>query len=603
MASTTDISGEALDRKNKAQLFAQRFQEQIAAQGDKTVFVGRPENITYGRLEEMVNRVGEVFQRHGIQPGDRVGLSLKRGPVLIAAMAACLKSGVTYVPIDNNYPPQKMKYVCQHSDLKLLFWDEPGMAAAAFCSCASVNLDNWMETKNPAFQPAWPVAKPDHIAYIMYTSGTTGDPKGVQISQKALAQFLTEFPASLGLEQNDVFLSMTSISFDISGVELVLPLVLGAQIFFADKTEALNQSRLEEQIRQNHISVVQMTPLMWREFINNGLDGPKLGEVKKLCGGETMSQLVARRLLEGDRKGLWNLYGPTEATIWAFTHRVTEEDLRETSISIGKPMPGVIAEIRDGGEEGELLLGGAFLADGYFGRPDLTADKFGHFNDRDYLLYSTGDLVKRLPDGRFEFYGRNDDQIKIQGNRLELSSITFLLDGMKEIKSSAVILNEEKDEEGETKKKILAFCVPQPGFSPTAAEIRHHLSQSLPLAALPSKIVFVEEIPKSSSGKVDREKLKKHLGAAAAGSQSSKEPQTEDLAALFGEILKKTGVGPDDDFFDIGGDSFNVTELTLSIEKKFNLKIPVPEIILHGTPSGITDWISKHQATKTRSLS
>src|SRR6185295_900888 len=353
----------------------------------------------------------------------------------------------------------------------------------------------------------WSGVGADNAAYVIYTSGSTGRPKGVQISHGALTNFLASMAEMPGIGAEDRLLAVTSLSFDIAGLELYLPLMVGGRVVLASREEAADGRRLQEMISESGITVLQATPATWRLLLESGWQG---GEgLKALCGGEALSPVLAASLLE--RVGsLWNVYGPTETTVWS-----TVEEIRsEGPVSIGRPIANTEAYVLDGsgqpspvGVPGELLLGGAGLARGYLARPELTAERFvpDPFGAPGSRLYRTGDLARYRTDGTLECLGRIDHQVKVRGFRIELGEIETALGNHPEVAAAVVVAPEETTGE----RRLVAYVVPREGAGgePLTRDLRAAVRRSLPEHMVPTVWVQLAALPLTPNGKVDRRAL------------------------------------------------------------------------------------------------
>jgi amino acid adenylation domain-containing protein len=388
--------------------------------------------LTYGELDAEANRLANHLRRRGLEPGQRVGIHTERGPGMLAAVLAAWKAGAAYVPLDPGFPPERLQFMLQDSGAALLVTQERLASRLAWAPDRTVILDGEADAvlSSPATRPGIPVDG-GRLAYVIYTSGSTGTPKGVQIEHRALVNFLEAMRRSPGMTEQDVVPAITTLSFDISGLELFLPLIAGARIVLVDHDTAADGMRLAALVEADGITCMQATPATWQMLIDAGWLGSSA--LRILCGGEAMSATLAGKLLSRG-SAVWNLYGPTETTIWSTAHRVTSAD---GPIPIGRPIANTRIYILDGrmepvpaGIAGELYIGGDGLARGYLNRPELTAERFvadPFAGEPGARLYRTGDLARYRPDGCIEFLGRSDFQVKLRGFRIELGEIESAL--------------------------------------------------------------------------------------------------------------------------------------------------------------------------------
>jgi amino acid adenylation domain-containing protein len=415
--------------------------------------------------------------------------------------------------------------------------------------------------------------RPADLAYIIYTSGSTGRPKGVMVTHGSVVNFLTHMAHSPGIEASDVLAAVTPISFDIAGLELYLPLMKGARVAIVPREVGVDGARLTAILETAGASMMQATPSTWRLLLEAGW--APAGPLRILCGGEAMPADLAISLAEKS-SSVWNLYGPTETTIWSTLDRVGADG----RIRIGRPISNTQLYVLDEGGEvsptgvaGELYIGGAGLARGYFGRPDLTAERFvpSPFGDGEQL-YRTGDLVRYLPDGNLEFLGRLDHQVKLRGYRIELGEIEAKLVARSDVHQCVVVARE--DVAGE--KRLVAYVVAADAAPAEAGDLRAHLTQSLPEYMVPSSFVALQALPLTPNGKIDRRALPAPEGRAGVGEYVAPRTLTEQtLASVWCEVLKLERAGIDDNFFELGGHSLLATRVMARVRDAFQIELPL----------------------------
>ena len=518
---------------------------------------------TYTRLEALAGRLARQLRGHGAGPESIVGLSVGRLPSLVLAQLAIWKAGAAYLPLDPIYPADRLAYMLEDSGAAILVVDRRDEAApAALREAAQVVIDLAdfeAEAATPDEQEPWvPAALSEHsLAYVLYTSGSTGKPKGVMIEHGSLANFIAAMAEKPGLHAGDRLLSVTTMSFDISGLEIWLPLAAGARVDLARRESLQDPARLTAVLERCDATVVQATPATWRLLLDGGFAGrPGL---KALCGGEALPAELADRLLAKVGE-LWNVYGPTETTIWSSTRKVEPgsalavvplgEPIRQTSFSLvdasGQPQPP--------GVPGELTIGGAGLARGYFGKKAMTAERFRP--DPESALpgarrYHTGDLARLRLDGELEFLGRLDFQVKVRGFRIELGEIEAALLTHPEVAEAVVVARGD----GPSGSRLVGYIRPVAGQKVEAPALQHHLREGLPEYMVPALFVFLDQFPLTPNGKVDRRALPAPETTATA---EWREPATEAekaLARIWQEVLRVPKVGAEDHFFQLGGDS------------------------------------------------
>ncbi len=368
-------------------------------------------------------------------------------------------------------------------------------------------LDNPAVRTAPASGPQPSAATLDDLAYVIFTSGSTGRPKGVEISQRALVNFLASMQRAPGISSDDVLLAVTTLSFDIAGLEVFLPLLSGARLVVLSRETAMDGWALRGEIERHQATLLQATPATWRLLLESGWTGTP--NLKALIGGEACPRELAAQLLP--RLGeLWNMYGPTETTIWSTIERLSLDD---GPISIGRPIANTQVYILDAhlqptpvGVPGELHIGGAGLARGYLDRAELTAEKFlqDPFPPKaDARMYKTGDLARYLPDGNLECLGRIDQQIKLRGFRIEPGEIEAVFRTHPEVRDAAVTVRQSPGGD----ERLLGYYIPRNGRPIDEADMRHHLEQHLPIYMVPSVLVPLEALPLTPNRKVDYKAL------------------------------------------------------------------------------------------------
>lgn len=417
----------------------------------------------------------------------------------------------------------------------------------------------------------------DTLAYVIYTSGSTGQPKGVQISHRSLANVLESMRAEPGLGPADRLLAVTTFSFDIAGLELWLPLTTGATVVLATREEARDGRLLAELAARERVSVMQATPSTWRLLVEAGWRNEQ--RLKVLVGGEALDVELARTLLALAPE-VWNLYGPTETTIWSTAHRVRE---RQAPVPIGRPIANTRTCVLDDRLQlvpsdvlGELYIGGAGVARGYFGRPDLTGERFlpdPYAEVPGARMYRTGDLARVAEDGTLCFEGRSDNQVKLRGFRIELGDIEAALVASPSVQRAAAGLCPGADGQA----TLVAWCVRKDATAFDAAGLRRELRERLPEYMVPSVIVPVDQLPLTPNGKVDRRRLAPP-GRALVAPGPSRPPRTvleQQMARLWCEALQTDRLGLDDDFFEQGGHSMLAARLLARVSSAFGVEVPV----------------------------
>lgn len=471
------------------------FEEQVLRTPNAVAIICEEVQLTYAALNQRANQLAHHLLALGVEPEDRVGICMERSPEMLVALLAILKAGGAYVPLDPTYPPARIAFIVADAGMDLLVTTQTLGEPFADRVKQSVYLDRDAEiiAQNRVENPQTGVSS-RNLAYTIYTSGSTGQPKGVSIEHRSVVNFLTSMAATPGLTAQDTLLAVTTISFDIAGLELYLPLIKGAKIVLASSQVAADGQRLMQLMHSARPTIMQATPATWRLLLVYGWQGSP--DLKILCGGEALTQDLAEKLLERGAS-VWNLYGPTETTIWSTVHRVLapsngagEEDANGV-VSIGRPLANTSIYILDAhgqpvpvGVIGELFIGGDGLARGYFNRPALTTERFlphPFDNQPDARIYKTGDLARYRADGAIDFLGRADHQVKLRGFRIELGEIESTLNRHPGVAQSVVVLKEDDD----AHKRLVAYLTLNPEeVLPLPAWQLHRLPNQLPLAVI-----------------------------------------------------------------------------------------------------------------------
>jgi len=551
-------------------------------------FGGAAGRLTYRSLNARANRVARGLLARGVQPGDLVGIALDRGADMLAALIGVAKAGAGYVPLDPAFPPARIAYMLQDSDVRLVIADASTRMLAGAVPVFDPQGDLPVDNSNLGLE-----VPPTARAYVLYTSGSTGRPKGVEITHHAFVNFLTSMIREPGLSATDRLLAITTLSFDIAGLELWGPLVSGGALVMARREDAVNAPLLADLITDEKVTILQATPSTWRMLMDAGWQGAN--GLKALSGGEPLPLDLARRLAP-QVAALWNLYGPTETTVWSTLARILPD---ATSVPIGLPIANTEIVVLDSrmhavppGASGELFIGGEGLALGYLGRPDLTADRFiPHPLDAAARLYRTGDMARwaKTPDGGYvlECLGRADNQIKLRGYRIEPEEIETRLEALPELRQAAVVLRE--DVAGD--QRLIAYMVPQGVARPDATTLVHALAADLPRYMVPSRFVWCDALPLTPNGKTDRLHLARQPladvqdraqngGRRDAGSATQAE---RDMHAIWIKTLNLTDISMEDDFFELGGHSLLAVKLFAEIKRKFGADMPISTLFAHPT--------------------
>ena len=549
------------------------FGRQVAARPEATAIVADDATLTYRELDVRAGRVARRLADAGVAPGSLVGVCTERSAAMVVALFGVLKAGAAYVPLDPDFPAQRLAYMASDAALSVALADETG--ARVLAGLVPTLLAVADAASAPAGPPPAVAAAPDDLAYVIYTSGSTGQPKGVEIPQRAIANLLMAMHASPGLTAADRLLAVTTLSFDIAALELFGPLTAGASVVVASRDAARNPSALAETIARSGATVMQATPATWRMLIADGWSGR--GTMRIWCGGEALAPQLAADLLPRCAE-LWNMYGPTETTVWSTVNRIMRP---EDAASIGGPIANTRLYVVDRrgepvpvGVPGELCIGGHGVARGYRGRPDLTAERFvsDRFSSREARLYRTGDLVSWTAGGSLRFLGRIDHQVKVRGFRIELGEIEVALARQPGVAEAVVVARPGPDGE----QRLVAYVVATSGAQPAPADLTAGLRASLPSYMVPSAYMMLDTLPLTPNGKVDRRALPEPTAEATRRTVfvAPRTAAEEMVAAIWAEVLQRDPIGVHDDFFELGGHSLLATRLMARLQAAFTVSVP-----------------------------
>ena len=574
----------------------QLFQSQADRTPAAPAVVFGEEQLSYDELNRRSNQLAHYLLRRGIGQEARVGIYLERSPAMLVALLGVLKAGAAYVPLDPAFPKERISFIADDAELGLLLTQ--GHLAEQLLTKAGefVRIDaDWPAIALESVEAPKVDVQPENLAYVLYTSGSTGKPKGVQIQHRSVVNFLNAMRAKPGLGADDVLLAVTTLSFDIAGLELYLPLTVGARVVLATREQAVDGAQLVRLLSNSGITVMQATPATWRVLLESGWTGnPKF---KILCGGEALSRELADQLLPRCRE-LWNMYGPTETTIWSSVFRV--RDTNWSIAPIGRPIANTQMYVLDKkcqplpiGVAGELYIGGDGIARGYWKRPELTVEKFvtNLFRAQEGArLYATGDQARWLPDGNLQYLGRLDTQVKVRGYRIELGEVENALAKHPDVQQTVAMVRE--DVPGD--KRLVAYVISKPDSNASSSEWRGYLRQSLPEYMIPSDFVSLEQFPLTPNGKVDRRALPAPDSTRVSTEfVAARNPGEELLCGIWSEVLRVPTVGVHDNFFELGGHSLLATQVISRIQRTLKLDVPLRAIFEESTVAGLAKRVEQ----------
>ncbi|RZL44230.1 MAG: amino acid adenylation domain-containing protein, partial [Pedobacter sp.] len=570
--------------------------------GDKTAVVFNNESFTYKDLSDKVNQLANFLSKKGVCSGDIVALSIERSMEMLISLLAILKTGAAYLPLDPEYPIDRIEFMLEDSASKLLLVSQSYKHKYQTYSTEIVLDEIWSDLSNYQTQYEEKEILGNDLAYILYTSGSTGKPKGVKITHRNLVNFLISMKSIPGIKSSDRLLAITTISFDIAGLELYLPLISGAELVIADAEATKDGRILLNILSEKKISIMQATPSTWQMILDSGWENKF--DLKVLSGGEALPKDLAPKLLELSDE-LWNMYGPTETTIWSTVKQIQADDkvltiglpINNTQVYImdeeGKPLPH--------NQIGEIYIGGDGVASGYLNRAELTAEKF--VQDKvsgkpGSKLYRTGDLGKLLDNNEIQCLGRIDHQVKIRGHRIELGEIESMISKQNGIKQAVVLARE--DVAGD--KRLIAYVTLEDDASEKVMvnsdekginvskeiiqNMKNNLNEILPAYMVPEDFIALKSFPLTPNAKIDRKALPKPRNKKIAVKTNQKLSLTKNeelVRDIWEDALTLTDLKAEDDFFELGGHSLIAVKVMVAIEKKTGKRLPLATLFNNST--------------------
>ncbi|MEU6784673.1 amino acid adenylation domain-containing protein [Nonomuraea angiospora] len=541
------------------------------------------------RLWAAAEATRDELRAAGVGRGDVVALLARRGPELAAAAVGVWLAGAAYLPLEPDHPQQRLDYQLDDAGAAVVLAGDGIVVSGDRTVLPLVPVDS--VTPVPGTVTAFSSVRPEDCAYLIYTSGSTGLPKGTLIDHYSLANLIAHFAHQLAVSAEDTVLWLTTFSFDISALELFLPLTTGARLAVAPDDARTQGEPLAEALRRYEVTVAQATPTTWRLVIDQ-VAGQLAGR-RVLCGGEPMPAVLAKRLSATGCE-LYNVYGPTETTIWSTSGRI---DPAADRVDVGVPIANtkVYVAAPDGrplpiGTRGELCIAGDGVAIGYHNRPELTAERFGE-HPQYGRSYRTGDLAQWTSDGRLEILGRLDRQIKLRGNRIELAEVEGVLLTHPDVRAAAVVVVGDPSADA-----VLWAFVVAPARPEVTSELWEHASASLPYAATPQEYVTVDAFPMTGNDKVDYPALRR-LATELRDAENSVEEEelpsesgdqlVDSLVALWKVMLNRTDLGPNSHFFALGGHSLLAVKLLQEIKRATQIRLKLKDIFEEPTPAGL----------------
>ena len=581
---------------------------------EKIALVFQDQKLTYRHLHERANQLATYLVMRGIQKGDIIGVALDRSPEMLITLLAILKAGAAYLPLDPAYPHDRIAFMLTDSSAQMVVTSQKYVGRLNL-SVIEVEVEMALAESSglPTNEPTVSTGG-DDLAYILYTSGSTGRPKGGLIEHHNVVNLLTSMIDWPGITPDDRLLAVTTISFDIAGLELFLPLLVGATLVLAD-TETTRDGRLLLEAAQNEqISIIQATPATYKMMLAAGWETPL--PLKVLCCGEPLLKDLAQKLLTRCAS-LWNMYGPTETTIYSTGKQILPSD---NLITIGRPIRNTQVYILDDagnqlgiGSVGEITIGGQGVARGYHNRPELNAEKFVKNQFGDGLLYRTGDLGKWTSTGEIHYLGRMDQQVKIRGYRIELGEIDHAILGNSDIKDAVVVVREDRP----GYPYLVAYVVPettpdssthdphQPVPAVSKEQIqgwKQRVKELLPEYMVPTEFIVLPQLPLTPNGKIDRKALPKPESTSQSSAPAVVRPQTREeelVATIWSDVLGLETINDTDDFFELGGHSLIAVQVMARIEKETGKRLPLSTLFEYPTIQKLASLLQTNKKTTT----
>jgi amino acid adenylation domain-containing protein len=561
--------------------------------------------LTYLELNQRANQLAHYLQKRGVGPDGLVGICLERSTQMLVGLLGILKAGAAYVPLDPSYPAERLAFILEDTQVPILLTQQRLLASLPESAARMLVLDtDWQEVALESVENPPPCVNGENLAYVMYTSGSTGRPKGVMVCHRGVSNYLCWRQITFPLRATDRALQKTSFGFVDSIWELFEPLMVGAQVLMARPDGHQDPAYLAQFIAEQHITVADFIPSLLQLF----LEQPGVEQCSTLrrvtTGSETVTMELQERFFAHFEAHLYNLYGPTEASIASTCWRCERGSILPT-VPIGRPIANTQIYVLDQtgepvpvGMPGEIYIGGVGLARGYLNSPELTAEQFlpHPFSQvPGARLYRTGDVGRYRPDGNLEFLGRADHQVKIRGFRVELGEIEAVL-GQHPIVQE-VAIRAWQDSAGQA--RLAAYVVPVPGQNPTPHDLRNFLKQKLPAYMVPAAMVFLDTMPLTANGKVNRRALPRPEESREVDTAfvAPRTPVEQHLAEIWAQVLRLPQVGIHDDFFALGGHSLMAIQIVSRIRQRLQVELPVQALFETPTIAELAVTITQNHLT------
>ncbi|WP_439482928.1 amino acid adenylation domain-containing protein [Cyclobacterium plantarum] len=578
--------------------------------GDKEAIIARNKSFSYQQLNETSNQLADLLTQKGVERNDIVGVVMDRSIEMITAIIAVLKAGAAYLPVDTDFPPERIGYMLKDA-AKVHITHKKHAGGFNTPSEEVLWEDFWQQRSHLSKENPSPDNDPKDPAYIIYTSGSTGKPKGVILSHGNLYNFLKTVSHRPGITSANKFLAVSSASFDIALLELILPFVHGAQVVVLDQIERRDPGVILDYLTQHKANIMFATPTHWKMLLESGWTSP-VDDLQIISGGEALSQELAGKLLRLC-DSLWNIYGPTETTVFSTIKKIEKH---QPLITIGREVLNTRIYILDEkqqqvpqGSVGEIYIAGKGVAKGYLNQPELTRQKFSidpFQNDAEGYMYKTGDRAKLLPNGEIQILGRIDNQIKLRGHRIELEEIEQAITMLAGVKESVVLYRTtSRGDKGLVAYLLLNADI---GTSPEndkpfkrerVKSWKKDLSTNLPGYMLPHDFVVVDRFPHTASGKVDRLKLPDPEALDLEAIYLPETPEEKKLAEIWKRTLGLSSIDINDNFFDLGGHSLVAVKVMTLIEKDLGTRLPLSILFKYPTIKQLAAFLEKKSTLNT----
>lgn len=580
------------------------FENQISKKTQATAVISGESALTYEALNNKANQLAGHLVSLGVTPGDIVGIYIERSIEMVVSVLGVLKAGGCYLPLDPSFPEERLRYMLEDSEARVIVSQSSLREKArgfAISSLVMIDDDKEKIESNPVTIPDVDIT-PDSPAYIIYTSGSTGRPKGVPVRHQAVVNLIESMAKVPGISDKDRLLAVVTLSFDMSVYELFLTLSNGATMVIANSQDVTDGLTLAELIKRHDITIIQATPSFWHILLSTGWKGKN--NLKALCGGEALTPSLIRQILPKVGE-FWNCYGPTEITVYATCARVMNADDR---IHIGKPINNTRIYILDKnnnplplGVTGEVAIGGTGVSKGYRNRPELTEEKFVRYGDGE-IIYKTGDLGRLLEDGNIELFGRADNQIKLRGFRIEPGEIESLLTKLPHVAEAVVKIHRFEDND----ERLVAFLNVGNDYALTNEKVMDALTEKLPSYMIPSFIQAANGFPRLPNGKINKNALVLEIDMSKQNAAIDFDLLTETqkkMIVIWQDILKVNAIDTSDSFFNLGGNSLLAISLLNKIKEQTGFELSFKDVITHPTIALISGFIDNNATKSEESIS